>query len=623
MEGFLWSLRTADAFALAWPIFLSTTICLFLAQTDFLLLMTRWFARGALGRSDGFLPRPRGERPTALVVIPSLLRGDDDFSAITTTVQSCAENGYPSDLVIIASVDGRTEIPELYRRLCEWVDAQIYPDNVSVYVAGTETRLGKMMAVEAGLAFMRRLVSGGDPRHVAFPELYFSIDGDGTLGEHALERLAHRLTTPHPITGNMRRVVSGKICIRPDLLWRGLPGLFTQEGHIFLQVAREFLVSNVARHNWKVTPKIGIPGALYCTWSDLICEAPRYMGFMQSIRGVDWLKWWLGWAPPRFSESLALPLPEALTGASDDTCIAFIASMATWKNGRLDYDAPRTPLHALGRLVVAYFLERSHDYEPEARVFTYTPSTFRGLWVQRVRWNSSRFECAGRFWRAFWFHWEIGLPVGAHLWLVLQTVVEMTTYYVLLPYYCFGTSNAFAGYLIGYAGQTLSHSLYTVMALAMERDRRRYACVVFALPLAALHCITINFFGCVYGVTRDLLLFGNATKFAPEWTLMKGGCERVAIMFRVRRFLALALRSALRGDVPLGTFWLGWKESPWTPSGFEGWTTGKKPRAIFSFGLGGSGGGAAAPVPLGEPRALTSSTSSESTRAQRHDERAA
>jgi hypothetical protein len=85
----------------------------------------------------------------------------------------------------------------------------------------------------------------------------------------------------------------------------------------------------------------------------------------------------------------------------------------------------------------------------------------------------------------------------------------------------------------------------------------------------------------VYGVSRDLLFFGNATNFAPEWTLEKGGCVRVALLFRVRRFLALALRSVVYGDVPLGTFWLGWSETAWTPSGFVGWTTGKKPRAIF------------------------------------------
>jgi hypothetical protein len=157
----------------------------------------------------------------------------------------------------------------------------------------------------------------------------------------------------------------------------------------------------------------------------------------------------------------------------------------------------------------------------------------------------------------------------------------MTLYYVLLPYVCFGNSNAVLGYLIGYLGQTLAYSFYTAMGLMLERDYKRYWRVMFCLPLASLYCITINFFGCVYGVSRDLVFFGNKTSFAPEWTLMKGGCERVAIAFRARRFVALALRSLIHGDVPVGTFWLGWKETSWTPSGFEGWTTGKAPRPIL------------------------------------------
>lgn len=581
MEGILWSFHTADGGVAAWPLFWSLVVCLGVFQVDFLLLIVSSLGRAALGRGDGFRPAGPGERPSALVIIPSLLRNDDDLRAITTTVASCATNGYPGDLVVIASVDGRTEHPVHFATLVAWVREQRFPSNVRVFVAGTETRLGKMMAVDAGLEHMRRLCESG--RHPAFPDLYFSVDGDGTLGPHALERLACRLTTPHPLTKNPRRVVSGKICIHPELAWSGWRALLTVKGYLYAQVAREFLVSNVARHNWKPTPKIGIPGALYCTWSTLILDAPRYMGFMQTLRFRDWVKWWFGACPPRFSESAAPPLPEALTGASDDTCIAFLASMATWKDGKLDLDAPRTPLHALGRLFVAYFVERSHDYEPEARVFTDTPTTFRALWTQRVRWNSSRFECAGRFWRGFWFHWEIGLPVGAHLWLVLQTVVEMTTYYVLLPCFVLGASNVLVAYLLGYATQTLAYSAYTVMALALDRDRRRSWPVLVSLPLAAFHAITINFFGCAYGVSRDLFLFGNSTSFAPEWTLKKGCCERVALLFRVRRFFALALRSVLYGDVPLGLFWLGWQETQWTPSGFDGWTTGEKPRPIVPW----------------------------------------
>jgi hypothetical protein len=578
MESLFWSFRTLDSFQLAAPILLNLLICFTFFQSDRILLLVRSVVRSVLGRPDAFRPGGRGERPSGLVIIPSLLRDEEELNAITTTVASCATNGYPEDLVIIASVDGITEHPNLVAKLEAWVKAQSFPEHVSVFVSGTPTRLGKMMAVEAGVSFMKALVASRS--YPTMPTVYFSIDGDGTLGPHALELLAARLTTPHPITGNLRRVVSGKICIRPDLLWRGWGAFFTVQGQIYIQVAREFLVSNVARYNWKFSPKIGIPGALYCTWSELLVEAPRFMGFMQTLRVVDWLKWWAGYPPPKFSESTAPALPEALTGASDDTCICFIASLASWKNGRLSFDAARTPLHAFGRLVFQYIFERSHDYEPEARVFTFTPSTIKGLFVQRVRWNSSRVECGGRFWRAFWYHWEIGLPVSAHLALLLNTVFNVGFYYVVLPYYALGSSRAALGFLLGYCAQTLAYSVFTVLSLMIERDYRRYWRVLLCLPLASLHCIVINCAGCVVGVTKDIFLFGNTTKFAPEWTLMKGRCERIALLFRARRFVLVCLRSALRGDVPLGAFWAGWTETPWTPSGFEGWTTGKKPRSI-------------------------------------------
>ena len=580
MEGLVWAFKTHDPFALAAPLFLSLAIGFLVVQIDFVVLLTTTFARRAFwGRDDSFEPGPV---PSGLVIVPALLRNGDDFQAITVTVDSCARNGYPGKLVIIASVDGRTEQPELYRALVAWVARRHDPPNVSIYVGGTQTRLGKMMAVEAGVDLMKELVARG--RHAAFPTLYFSIDGDGTLGADALARLAARLVRPHPITGNPRRVVSGKICIRPDLFWGGfrqlIPRFFSVEGQIYMQVAREFLLSNIARFNWKLTPQIGIPGALYCTWSTLLLAAPRFMGFMRTLRLGQWLRWWLGAPPPSFARSGAAPLPEALTGASDDTCIAFLASMASWQRGRLCFEAPRTPLHALGRLLKAYFVERSHDYEPEARVYTYTPNTLRGLWRQRVRWNSSRFECAGRFWRAFGFHWEIGFPTVTHLWLVLRHVLELSIYYLLFPYLATASNHALVVYVLGYLAQMIAYAIYTLFALLLEREWRRFWPVLFCLPLAPLYLIGINFFGCVYGVVNDVFLFGNPTNFAPEWTLMKGRTERIALLFRVRRFLTLCLRAVVRGDVPFGAFWFGWSESRWTPSGYEGWTTGKRRRSF-------------------------------------------
>lgn len=581
MESLFWAFKTFDPLLLATPIFLNLAICFVVTQTDYLFLLVHAMGRGILGLPDDFRPLGPGERPSGLVVIPSLLRNDEDLGAITTTIESAATNEYPGTLVIVASVDGRTEHPDLYKQLQKWVATRSYPSNVFVYVTGTETRLGKMMAVEAGVDHMKKRVARGD--HAAFPTLYFSIDGDGTLGDHAIERLAHRLMSRSPFTGKMRRVVAGKICIRPDLVWRGWRAFFTVEGQLYMQAAREFIVSNVSRYNWKLTPRIGIPGALYVTWTDLLLAAPRYMSFMHALRPIDAFRWWMGFGAPKFSESNTKPKPEALTGASDDTCIAFLASLASWDGDKLTFDAPKSPIHAFVRFLASYTYDRSHDYEPEARVFTYTPPTLSGLWKQRVRWNSSRVECAGRFWRAFWFHWEIGLPVSAHLLLLLHTVFEVVGYYIVLPYYIVGTSHALLGYVLGYAAQTFAFSAYTLMSLALERQRGQYWRVLMCLPFASAYSICINAFGCVYGVSRDIFLFGNATNFAPEWTLAKGGCERIAISFRIRRFLSLALRSVVHGDVPLGTFWFGWTETPWTPSGFEGWTTGKKPRNIFSF----------------------------------------
>jgi hypothetical protein len=585
MEGLSWALLTHDRFDIAWPVCLSLAVGFLLVQSDFVGLLIAFFSRVALrGQPDGFVKLPPGGRPSGLVIIPSLLRNRGDFNAITTTVASCAANGYPGELVVIVSVDGRTEKPELYRELATWLSACARPRSVSIHIGGTETRLGKMMAVEAGVSLVKSLVAQG--KLAAIPTLYFSIDGDGTLGPDCLERLAARITTPNRWTGNLRRIVSGKICIHPTLFWPGwrrfFPHYFSVAGQIHMQVAREFLLSNIARYNWKLTPQIGVPGALYCTWSDLLLEAPRFMGFMKTLRVRQWLRWWAGFAPPRFSTTEVTPCPEALTGASDDTCIAFIASMASWHDGKLSLDAPRTPLHALARIIQSYIYERSHDYEPEARVYTYTPSTLKGLWIQRVRWNSSRFECAGRFWRAFMFHWEIGFPTLSHLWLVLRHVFELSLYYIILPYYLMGTSNGLLVYVLGYMGQTFAYALYTFFALLLEREWRRFLPTVLCLPMATLYLIAINFMACVYGVIKDVFLFGNETNFAPEWTLRKGQTERIAISFRIRRFLALSLRAVVKGDVPFGSFWLGWGETRWTPSGYDGWTTNQKPRGILS-----------------------------------------
>jgi hypothetical protein len=63
--------------------------------------------------------------------------------------------------------------------------------------------------------------------------------------------------------------------------------------------------------------------------------------------------------------------------------------------------------------------------------------------------------------------------------------------------------------------------------------------------------------------------------------LLRSNLTRFAVAYRLRRALYLAARSAVHGDVPLGAFWLGWRRTPYTPSGFEGWTSGKAPPPVF------------------------------------------
>ncbi|HZH02198.1 MAG TPA: glycosyltransferase family 2 protein [Myxococcaceae bacterium] len=601
MESILWPLHSHDAASFARPLLFVTLLGFILFRADFVLILLNWCWAKARGVKDNFRPQPLGHRPSALVIIPSLLRNRDDFSAITLTVDSCATNLYPGELVIIASVDGVHNKPALYAELCAWAESRSYPDNVRVCIGGTERQSGKMMAVEAGVELMWGMVRRGQYRE--FPTLYFSIDGDGTLGSRALERLADRLTSPHPVTGKPRRAVAGKCCIRPELYWQGwtlksLRSYFTVEGQIYRQVAREFVLANMCRYNLGLKPYINLPGGLYCTWSQLIIQAPKFMGYLRTIRFRDWAKWWLGFGAPRFSTSRAAPLPEALTGPSDDTCISFLAQFASWDDrGRLSLEPPRSPLHAMSRLLKAYFVERTPDYAPEARVFTYTPCTIKGLWVQRVRWNASTFECGYRFKNALIFHWQVGAFVLFHYYLLAPALIGGAIFYILLPREALGVNSLGLMFLLGYVAQAIMLVIYLGLALAIDSDRRRLWPALFASPLAPLYNLGINFFSSIYGVSKDLLFYGNTTKFAPEWTFIKGQTVRLALLFRVKRFFGLCLRAVVHGDVPFGRFWYGWTETPWTPSGYEGWTTGKR-RKVFPLKRLPEGAGDAAPRSL-------------------------
>jgi hypothetical protein len=231
-------------------------------------------------------------------------------------------------------------------------------------------------------------------------------------------------------------------------------------------------------------------------------------------------------------------------------------------------------------LLRSLLVDRPIHYEPLARVFTSSPTTVQSLFKQRKRWNCSRIELTLRFWRALGYHWSLGLPVMVVKILLVRSILIGAFVYVYLPVFVFPT-HLVAGMLLGYLCQVLLFATLTLFALLLNGELR-YWRLLLGLPFSPLYTLVFNWFPGAVGAVNDVLLCGNITGFSPEWTLKRGGSVRIALFFRLRRAALVMIRSVLYGDVPLGTFWFGWRETPWTPSGFEGWTTGRRPRSILA-----------------------------------------
>jgi hypothetical protein len=298
------------------------------------------------------------------------------------------------------------------------------------------------------------------------------------------------------------------------------------------------------------------------------------MGFLRTLRRRDWIRWWLGLGAPRFSTSRAAPLPELIAGDTDDTVSAFLATIAHWKDGRFSLDAPATPLHALGRMLVTWFVDRPLRYEPEARVYTSSPTTIRALFRQRARWNTARIEVMGRFWPSLGYHWDLGAAAVGVVMLILKYCFFGIVYYARAPAAFVHGSWAWM-VLFGYLFQLGAYTVWTLMALVMNGEARHFV-LLLSLPLAPIYTTVFSLLTTLSGAVHDLFLFGNVTGFAPETTLIRGGSSRIAVLYRVTRAARLLVRSAVRGDVPLGLFWFGWSETPWTRNGYAGWTSGAK-----------------------------------------------
>jgi len=576
MNQLFWHFTTNSPFEILAALAIPFAIFFFQYEVDYLLILVRHIAL-IVRHGTPAAPVAKGERPAALVVMPTLLRSSEELVGLKEAILSAANNGYRGPLFVVAAIDDGHANPEVYAELEAWAGATPTPDGVRLFVTCTTERRGKACAIDVAMQLMMAKVASGEIPEL--PPIFFNMDADSELGPDALVRMADRLRTRSWLTGAPPRLVTSNVSIAKEHFWFGWRGLFTVRGQIALQVAREYLTAiSLGKFNTKLVPVLWASGALYCTWTKLHVISPRWGAFMQTLRITDWAAWWLGKAPPSFATSDVEDLPEAQTGPGDDTWMTWLACCARWKDGELIVELPRTPAHAAWYAFSDYFV-RPVRHEPDARIMTRTPTTVKALFKQRIRWNTSRIQDVQRWRPAMMFHWTVGLP--AFLSTAQLVIVNLSVAFSLLVWPFVTDHGGFLAFMTALGLNVFLRTTATLLGLIVDRPVRGNALKLLALPLSMPYHMFFNVFPTIIGSVQDIFLFGVNTKFSPEATHIRSGTTRIAIAFRVRRALALSVRALLVNDVPLGFFWFGWRETAWTPSGFEGWTSGKKRRAIL------------------------------------------
>lgn len=571
MEQLFWYVRVHSGFELTSPYAAALLTAFALYQIHYIVIFSQALVR-VLRHGTQAPPLREGRRPDALLVMPTLLRTEAELAGLKKALRSAARNGYPGELTIVAAIDDGVTNPALYAALEEWIASFPAPQGVRVLSTCTKKRTGKAVAIDNGVRFVRAKIAEGSLS--GFPPLFFNMDADSELGEHALVRLADRLTTRFPWSEQYPNIVTSNVCIARSEYWRGWRDFFTVRGQLAIHVASDLVLSMLGRHNLKLHLVPGASGALYCTWSKLHLIAPKWGAFMRTLGLGDVLSWWLGGVPPSFTKSTVAELPEAQTGPADDTWMSWLAYCCRWEHGELTVELPRTPLHALWYMLRGYVL-RAMQYEPHARVETKTPTTIRALFKQRVRWNTSRIELSQRWIRVLPFHWALFSPMVVSTVVIVYFASVQVLAFVLLP--LAAMSGMFAAFCLAYVISTTVRSLAVAFGIALDGGFRRHGYKLLgALAIGGPYALVFHKLTTIWGYVQDVFLFGVNTGFSPEETHIKGGAPRVALAYRIRRAYALCLRALVHNDVPLGWFWLGWNETAWTPSGYEGWTTGKR-----------------------------------------------
>lgn len=565
MDSLLWSIGRADGVGILGALWRPFLIGMVLYYSGYLKV---WLS--ALARAARLTPPFRGltaaEAPDVLVVIPTLLRSPGDVDELRAAAATVVGNRYPGRVVLCISIDGADDHPALVEALERWARSQ--RGGIAVLVARVPRRAGKGVAVEAGLRRAERAVRAGEI--AALPPVFFNMDADGVLGPQALERMVATLIRPGRWTRRRPMIVASNVMVRRAHYWAGWRGFFTMRYQLALQVAREYMTSiSVARNNGGLLPVTGVSGALYATWTELHRQQVRHAAYMRSLRLGDVVRWWLGRPLPRLADFTGPTNPRAIAGPGDDTWMAWLAMSARWRGGRIDLELPRSPLHALGRLLRSFWI-RPIAYDPLARVYTATPTTLRALFKQRVRWNSSRPWLVRRFGLMPYVAWDLGA------WVVLDAMLVVAIHAIILigvlgwPF-ADRPATWLAMVALGYFTNVAVRGAATLLAMIQDHDVRGHWHKLLALPLAGLFHAVFNLATTIVGFVQDFFLFGVNTHFAPEETLAASP-GRPAIAYRLCRCARLAVRALRHGDVPPGWFWLGWQATPWTANGYAGWT---------------------------------------------------
>jgi len=566
MDTILWSIGRADGIGILGALWRPFLIGLVLYYSGYLGVWISTLLRSAR-LTPAFTGLTGDDAVDVLVVIPTLLRSAGDLDDLRAAAATVVGNRYPGNVVLCMSIDGCDDRPALVEQLAGW--ARNYRGAATILVARVAKRAGKGVAVAAGLARAEQAVRDGElPR---LPPVFFNMDADSVLGAQALERMVAKLVRPGRFSRQRPMIVASNVLVRRAHYWQGWRGFFTLEHQLALQVAREYMTSiSVARNNLGLLPVTGVSGALYCTWTELHEQQARHATFMRSLGLGDMVRWWLGARPPSFAGFTGEPNVLATAGPGDDTWIAWIAMAARWRKGHVDLELPRSPLHALGRLVTSFWF-RPIAYDPLARVYTATPTTVRALFKQRVRWNSSRAWLLRRFgWMPF-FSWHLGVWVIFDLVLLIAIHTIITVGLLGWPL-ADRPASWLALVVLGMIANAVLRGAATLLAMIQDHDLRGHWHKLLALPLAGLFHGVFNIATTIVGFTQDFLLFGVNTHFAPEETLAGSHTGRIALGYRLCRCARLIGRALRHGDVPPGRFWLGWGSTRWTANGYAGWT---------------------------------------------------